>query len=75
MLVIVEESYKITAWCREILDGLRQEVRKKRVSLTFSTEADDIEQHSDGSCIIIVGSETDWLNSAAGREKNTESIR
>lgn len=65
MLVVVEESYKVTVWCREILDGLRQEARKKRVSLTLSTAIEDIEQNTEDSCIIIVGAETEWLNNAA----------
>ena len=69
MLVIIEESYKITVWCREIIDGLRQEARKKRISLTLSTNSDDIEQNSDDSCIIIVGAETEWLNLAVCRVK------
>ena len=69
MLVIIEESYKITAWCREILDGLRQEARKKRISLTLSTDIGDIDQSSDEYCIIIVGAETDWLNTTARRVK------
>lgn len=69
MLVIVEESYKITVWCQEIIDGLRQEARKKRISLTLSTNSDDIEQNSDDSCVIIVGAETEWLNLAVRRAK------
>ena len=44
MLVIIEESYKITVWCREILDSLKQEARKKRASLTLSTDIDDIDK-------------------------------
>ncbi len=69
MLVVIEESYKITVWCREILDGLRQEARKKRISLILSTNKDDIGRNSDDSCVMIVGAETDWLNSAALQAK------
>ncbi len=71
MLVIIEESYKITVWCREIIDGLRQEARKKRVSITLSTDVDDIDRNTDDSCIMIVGAETDWLNLAANRVKKS----
>ena len=69
MLVVIEESYKITVWCREIIDGLRREARKKRISLTLSTNIDDIHQNTDDFCVIIVGAETDWLNSAATQAK------
>ena len=69
MLVIVEESYKITVWCREILDGLKQEARKKRVNLTFSSNTDDINAKNSSKAIMLVGSETNWLKTAVERVK------
>ena len=60
MLVLTEESYKISVWCREILDGIRQESRKRRLSVTVSCNAEDIVNES-GSTVIIVGAETEWL--------------
>lgn len=65
MLVVIEESYKISVWCREILDGLKQEARKKRVSLSLSTKVEDIESDTEDSCVMIIGAETEWLNIAA----------
>ena len=69
MLVIIEENYKISVWCREILDGLRQEARKKRTSIVLSTNINDIEA-DEGSTVMIVGAETKWLNIAARHAKN-----
>lgn len=64
MLVIIEENYKISVWCREILDGLRREARKKRAAIILSTNINDISQ-DEGNTVMIVGAETTWLNSAA----------
>ena len=69
MLVIIEENYKISVWCREIVEGLRSEARKKRVSLTFATDIDEIESASDDGTVFIVGSETEWLNLASKKAK------
>lgn len=71
MLVVIEKNYKISVWCREILDGLQREARKKRVSLTQSTFVEDIDRESEDSAIIIVGAETEWLNIAATRAINS----
>lgn len=70
MLVVIEESYKITVWCREIIDGLRQEARKKRVNLTFSSDLDDIFGQNGEKAVILVGSETDWLKLAVAKVKS-----
>ncbi len=70
MLVVIEESYKISVWCREILDGLKQEARKKRVSLSLSTKVEDIESDTEDSCVMIIGAETEWLNIAASVAKS-----
>ena len=69
MLVIIEENYKISVWCREIVEGLKSEARKKRVSLTFTTDIDEIESASDDGTVFIVGSETEWLNLASKKAK------
>lgn len=71
MLVIIEENYKISVWCREIVDGLKSEARKKRASLTLSTDIDDIIRNEGDSCVFIVGAETEWLNSAANLVKKS----
>lgn len=71
MLVLIEEGYKITVWCREILDGLRTEARKKRINLTFSSDTEDIQKQSDEKAVILVGSETDWLRRAVERTQKT----
>lgn len=68
MLAIIEESYKISVWCREIVDSLRQEARKKRVSLIFSSDINDITRDS-GDSVIIVGAETKWLDLATKTAK------
>lgn len=68
MLVIIEENYKISVWCREILDGLRQEARKKRTSIVLSTNITDIEA-DEGNTVMIVGAETKWLELAARQAK------
>ncbi len=65
MLVIIEESYKISVWCREIIAGLKSEARKKRVSLTLSSDMDDLCRESDEKAVIVVGAETEWLNLVA----------
>lgn len=70
MLVIIEESYKITAWCREILDGLRQEARKKRANLTFSSDLNDIFEQSGEKAIVLVGAETEWLKLTVAKVKS-----
>ena len=68
VLVIIEENYKISVWCREIVDGLQKEARKKRISLTLSSAPDDIDRCSNSS-VMIVGAETEWLNNVAKRAK------
>ena len=68
MLAIIEESYKISVWCREIVDSLRQEARKKRISLNFTSDIEDI-VCDEGDSVIIVGAETRWLNLAAAKAK------
>ena len=72
MLVVIEENYKISVWCREIVDGLRAEARKKRVSLTLSTSTDDIGCNTEDPAVIIVGAETEWLNLAARQAKSAK---
>ena len=69
MLVIIEESYKKSVWCREIVEGLQKEARKKRTSLNLSTDIGDVERDG-GSAVMIVGAETEWLNIAAKAAKN-----
>lgn len=70
MLVIVEQSYKITGWCREIVEGLRAEARKKRINLAIGTNFNDISEgeHTEGA-VMIVGSDIDWLRSAVDAAK------
>ena len=68
VLVIIEENYKISVWCREIVDGLQKEARKKRISITLSSAPDDIYRCSNSS-VMIVGAETKWLNNVAKRAK------
>ena len=68
MLVIIEESFQISVWCREIVDGLRHAARKKRTPLTVSTKVEDIAQ-SEERAIILVGAETDWINRAVEQTK------
>lgn len=68
MLVIIEENYKISVWCREIVEGLRYEARKKRLSLTLSSDMNEIECDT-GDAVMIVGAETKWLDTAARRAK------
>jgi DNA-binding LacI/PurR family transcriptional regulator len=69
MLVIIEEHYKMSVWCREILDGLRAEARKKRISLWPSSNISDIRRDGEDPAVIIVGSETEWLNLAVTKAK------
>ena len=69
MLILVEESYKISAWCREILDSLRQEARKKRVNLTFSSSIENVDLDAGDPAVLIVGAENEWLNLSAERVK------
>ena len=71
MLVIIEENYKISVWCREIVEGLKAEARKKRASLTFTTDIGDIEKNCCESALFIVGAETEWLNLAVNRAKTS----
>ena len=71
MLVIIEESYKISVWCREIIDGLQKEARKKRVSLIQSTDIDDISTCEEENSVFIVGAETEWLNRATRQAKES----
>ena len=68
MLVIIEESFQISVWCREIVDGLRHAARKKRAPLTVSIKVEDIAQ-SEERAIILVGAETDWINRAVEQTK------
>ena len=68
MLVVVEENYKISVWCREIVDGLQKEARKKRIALTLSS-VDEMDKDSGGT-VILVGAETKWLNNAIIRAKS-----
>lgn len=63
MLVIIEENYKISVWCREITDGLRKEARKKRITLTLCSDINDASIENSEKTVIIIGSETEWLNS------------
>ncbi|MBQ4090822.1 MAG: LacI family DNA-binding transcriptional regulator [Clostridia bacterium] len=65
MLVIVEQNYKITGWCREIVEGLRTEARKKRINLAIGSSIEEIasSEHPEGA-VMIVGSDMDWLCSA-----------
>jgi DNA-binding LacI/PurR family transcriptional regulator len=72
MLVIIEESYKITAWCREIIDSLRSEARKKRINLVFSSNLEDVLEPNAEKAVILVGSETDWLKLAVAKVKSCE---
>ena len=69
MLVIIEEHYKMSVWCREILDGLRAEARKKRISLSPSSNISDIRRDGEDPAVIIVGAETEWLNLAVTKAK------
>lgn len=69
MLVIIEENYSASVWCRKIVDGLRSEARKKRVSLTFATDIDEMEKSDGDGAVFIVGAETEWLNLTAKRVK------
>ena len=68
MLVIIEENYKISVWCREIVEGLQKEARKKRVSLALSSDVDSIDR-DEGDTVMIIGAETEWINLAARKAK------
>lgn len=68
MLVIIEENYKISVWCREIVEGLQKEARKKRTSLTLSSDIDDVER-DESDTVMIIGAETEWLNIAVKSAK------
>ena len=69
MLVIIEENYKISVWCREIVEGLKSEARKKRLSLTMSSDMLDIDK-DEGNTVMIVGAETKWLDLATRYAKS-----
>jgi DNA-binding LacI/PurR family transcriptional regulator len=51
------------------VEGLQKEARKKRLSLTLTSDLDEIDRCNDGS-VMIVGAETEWLNLAVKRAKN-----
>ena len=63
MLVLIEKNYKISVWCREIVSGLRQEARKRRLGLIMTTDISSLGGY-EGNTVMIVGAETEWLNHA-----------
>lgn len=70
MLIIVEENYAISVWCREILDGLRSEARKKRITLNFAQDIEESLLKDDEKAVMIVGAETEWINQTAHKVKH-----
>lgn len=61
--VISEPEYKTSNWYKHIIDGLLEEKRKKRFSLTFLEHIEDIEQLniSDSDVVFVIGTNSDWI--------------
>lgn len=69
MLVVIDKSYQMSVWCREIAEGLQKEARKKRIGLVFSSNIEDIEKNDDEKVVLIIGTEPGWLRAAVTRAK------
>ena len=55
--IYIEEAYRDTIWCKELLDGLIKELKKRRLAFEEST---DIEVPED-FCGIILGMNREWV--------------
>ena len=57
-----EPAYHKSSWCREILEGLQREARRKRINiLQFPSNATAI---LPDSAVVLIGSTYSWLQNA-----------
>ena len=60
--IFIEENYRNTVWCKEILDG----VNKKAAALRYETEfVNDLRQQKAITHLLIIGTSPEWADSAA----------
>ena len=60
---IGEPEYKTSNWYRHILDGLINEKRQKRFTLTLLENIDELNSHTltDEDVIFVIGTNSEWL--------------
>lgn len=57
--IICQEEYAGTIWCKRVLSGLVQELKKKRYNYTKSFDTEDIQAED---AVFVIGSNPAWIN-------------
>ena len=73
---IGEPEYKTSNWYKDILDGLLNEKRQKRFSLTMLEDIRllDRRQVSQEDIIFVIGTNSEWLEKTLMLPNNPERI-
>lgn len=58
--ILCEEPYRESVWCKEILTGLTESIKKKRLVFLEISSIDEMENAED--TLFIVGTNYAWLN-------------
>lgn len=76
MRVVVEPEYSLSQWCKEILSGIRAAAAKKKQTVAFFDNADDITGGNTRESVFVVGSSLRWITETANicQNKNLHPI-
>lgn len=59
--ILVEPSYSNSIWCKNILSGLLDEIRQKRMAYQQINNIEQVNREEE-PYIFIIGSDIDWVN-------------
>lgn len=59
--LLLEPSYADSVWCKQIVQGLTLELKKRREDFSFS------HQPEAGNTVFVIGTRPDWLSGAVGQ--------
>ena len=58
--IICEESYAETIWCKQLMNGLTKELKKRRFAYEQQYYAKNIKEED---CICLLGMSNEWIGS------------
>ncbi len=70
LYLIVEEKYRSYPWCQRALQGLREELRKKKLDIYEITDTAQLPGNAEKSAILLLGASESWVQCHAYQANN-----
>lgn len=61
LYIIKEPAYENSVWCKDVLKGLRDEIKFRRIAAIYLYSLEKIDGIEENSIVIVVGSSAAWL--------------